>query len=73
MAAATGNEAFRPDLPSRSLVVNVRTLENSSYKPGPEDEMNALDEATYPFSFDLTITQRFESSDPMAVTAAKAP
>ncbi|QJE95555.1 hypothetical protein [Luteolibacter luteus] len=73
VAKVTGNGAFRPDMPSRSLVVNVRTLENSGYKPGPEDEMNALDEATYPFSFDLTITQRFESSDPMAVTASKAP
>jgi len=73
VARVTGNDAFKQDLPSRSVVVNVRTLENSSYKPGPEDEMNALDEATYPFSFDLTITQRFESSDPMAVTAAKAP
>ncbi len=73
VAQLTGNQAYRADLPSRSLVVNVRTLENSSYKPGPEDEMNALDEATYPFSFDLTITQRFESADPMAVIAAKAP
>ena len=73
VAEATGNQAFKPDLPSRSVVVNVRTLENSNYKPGPEDEMNALDEATYPFSFDLTITQRFESADPMAVVAAKAP
>ncbi len=73
VAQVTGNEAYRADLPSRSLIVNVRTLENTSYKPGPEDEMNALDEATYPFSFDLTITQRFESADPMAVIAAKAP
>jgi len=73
VAEATGNDAFRSDLPSRSLVVNVRTLENPSYKPGPEDELNALDEATYPFSFDLTITQRFESADPMAVTSTKAP
>ena len=69
VAQVTGNEAYRADLPSRSLIVNVRTLENTSYKPGPEDEMNALDEATYPFSFDLTITQRFESADPMAVVA----
>lgn len=73
VADTTGNEAFRPELPSRSIIVNVRTLENSSYKPGPEDEMNALDEATYPFTFELSITQHFESSDPMALTAAKAP
>lgn len=73
VAKNTDNPSFRTDFPSRSLVVNVRTLENGIYRPGPVDELSTLDEATYPFSFDLTITQRFESSDPMAVTAAAAP
>jgi hypothetical protein len=73
VAKHTGNPSFRTELPSRSLVVNVRTLENGIYRPGPVDDFSGLDEATYPFSFDLTITQRFESSDLMAVTAAAAP
>ena len=53
--------------------MNVRTLENSGFRQGPIDELARLDESTYPFSFDLTIQQRFESADPMAVTSAKAP
>jgi hypothetical protein len=73
LAKTTGNAAYRTDLPSRSLVVNVRTLENPMYRPGPIEEFSSLDEGTYPFSFDLTITQRFESSDVMAVTSTKAP
>lgn len=73
VATVTGNSSFRADLPNRSLVVNVRTLENGGYRPGPIDESVRLDESTYPFSFDLSIQQRFESSDPMALTSAKAP
>lgn len=73
VADATGNEAFRTTMGNRTLVVNVRTLENSTYKPAPVEEASILDEGTYPFSFDLTITQRFESSDPMALKASAAP
>lgn len=73
VATVTGNTSFRSDLPNRSLVVNVRTLENSGFRQGPIDELARLDESTYPFSFDLSIQQRFESADPMAVTSAKAP
>lgn len=73
VATVTGNTSFRTDLPNRSLVVNVRTLENGGYRPGPIDDSVRLDESTYPFSFELSIQQRFESSDPMALTSAKAP
>ncbi len=73
VARQTGNPAFRSDLPTRSLVVNVRTLENPSYRPGPLDPSSSFDESTYPFSFDLTITQRFTNSDELAVISAKAP
>lgn len=73
VANLTGNASFRTDLSSRSLVVNVRTLENGNYRPAPIDDSSRLDESTYPYSFDLTIQQRFESSDAMAVTSAKAP
>ncbi len=73
VASVTGNDSFNTDRPSRSLVVNVRTLENSGYRPAPIDDSSRLDESTYPYSFDLTIQQRFASSDTMAVTSAKAP
>jgi hypothetical protein len=39
----------------------------------PPEEMVAADETSYPFMFDLTITQRFEAADPMALNVAKAP
>ncbi len=70
----TGHAAFQTDLPSRSIVVNIRTLENSGFKPlAVIDEFADGDETTYPYTFELTITQRFESADPIAVLAAKAP
>ncbi len=69
----TGNSAFSPNTGNRNLVVNVRTQENSSYKNLPPEEINDADQSTYPFTFDLTITQRFEATDPMAINVAKAP
>lgn len=73
VADITGNQSYRTDSNNRSLVVNVRTLENGAFRFGAIDESSRLDESTYPYSFDLVIQQRFESSDAMAVTAAKAP
>ena len=73
VAKVTGNDSFRNDLPSRSIVVNVRTLENAGYKPIPPEEADQSDESSYPFMFDLNITQRFEAADPMAINVSKAP
>ena len=69
----TGSNAFDPNVNTRNLVVNIRTQENNTYKNIPPEEINDADESTYPFTFDLTITQRFEATDPMAINAAKAP
>ncbi len=69
----TGNAAFSQNVGNRNLVVNVRTQENSGFKPVPPEEASDADESTYPFTFDLTITQRFEATDPMAITVSKAP
>lgn len=73
VAQSTGIQAFQPDLPSRSLTVKLSTLENSSFKPRPVEEVLDSDDTTYPFSFDLTISQRFESSDPASLATGKAP
>jgi len=73
VARVTGNPAFNPLLGNRSLAVNVRTQENSSFKPLPAEETFDTDETSYPFNFDLTITQRFEATDPMAINVTKAP
>jgi hypothetical protein len=73
IARVTGNQAFRSDLPTRSIIVNIKTLENAGYKPKPPEEMIMTDESTYPFLFDLTITQRFEADDPLAVSSSTTP
>jgi hypothetical protein len=73
VAQATGNTAYNPEIGNRSISVNVRTQENSGFKPAPIDESSVADETTYPFTFDLTITQRFEATDPMALNVPKAP
>jgi hypothetical protein len=70
VAQLTGSQAYHPDLGNRSLVVNVRTQENSAFRRG---SATAEDGHDYPFSFDLTITQRFESTDPLAISVSKAP
>lgn len=73
MAERTHNPAFRTDLGSRSLVSNVQISENSAFRPRPAEEIRDDDTSTYARSFSLVITQRFEASDPMAITVAKAP
>lgn len=73
IAKATGNTAYDPAPNTRTIVVNVKTLENSSFKLMPLEEIDDSDEATYPFTFNLSITQRFESEDPLSITAAMAP
>lgn len=73
IARITGNSAYSASTGNRSIVVNVRTQENSGFKPVPPDETSNADDSTYPFTFDLTITQRFEATDPLAILVSKAP
>lgn len=71
IARATANPAYNPIIGNRSISVNVRTQENVRFKVSPTEEVNNSDESTYPYSFDLTITQRFEATDPMAINVPK--
>jgi len=73
IARITGNSAFAPNIGNRNITINVRTQENNSFKPVPLEESSTADESTYPFTFDLTIIQRFEATDPMALNVPKAP
>jgi hypothetical protein len=73
IARVTGNSAYSPTTGNRSISVNVRTQENTGFKPVPPEETNNSDETTYPFTFDLSITQRFEATDPIAINVPKAP
>ena len=73
IARITGNPAYDPATGNRSITVNVRTQENGMFKPTPPEEASISDENTYPFTFDLSITQRFEATDPMAINVPKVP
>lgn len=73
IARITGNASYSPTTGNRNITVNVRTQENNTFKPAPPEETSVADETTYPFTFDMTITQRFEATDPMAITVPKAP
>ena len=73
IARVTGNTSFTPNIGNRNINVNVRTQENNTFKPIPPEEANVADESTYPFTFDLTISQRFETTDPMAINVPKVP
>jgi hypothetical protein len=73
VAKQTGNPAFQPNLPSRSITVKRSSIENASFKARAPEEITDSDEATYPFTFELIITQRFESNDPVALATGKAP
>lgn len=73
IAKVTGNEAYQTDIATRTLVVNIRTLENSSYKTDTSADIKDTGKNSFPYTFDLTITQRFDAKDPMAINSAKAP
>ena len=71
IARVTGNPSFSPNTGNRNITVNVRTQENNTFKPTLPEETNLTEESSYPFAFDLTITQRFEATDPMAINVPK--
>jgi hypothetical protein len=73
IADATDNSSYRPGQANRNITLNLRTVENGTFKPETTGQSPLTDESTYPYTFDMTITQRFESSDPMALNVTAAP
>lgn len=73
IAKVTGNLAYDPTPNTRTLVINVKTQENPVFRQMPMEDIVDSDESTYPFSFNLVITQRFESTDTLAIPASIAP
>ncbi len=73
IAQITGNSTYSPNIGNRNLVVNIRTPENAAFKADSPTSADLTDESSYPYTFDITITQRFEATDPMAINVAKAP
>ncbi len=73
IADTTDNSSYRPGQGNRNITLNLRTVENSSFKLASLEQSLLTDESSYPFTFDMTITQRFESNDPMALNVTAAP
>jgi hypothetical protein len=73
IARITGNTAYSPNIGNRNLSVDVRTPENASFKADPQAGADRADESSYPYTLEVTITQRFEATDPMAIDVAKVP
>ena len=73
VAQITGNSAYNQKIGNRNLSADVRTPENTAYNADSPASSNLADETSYPYSFEITITQRFEATDPMAINVAKAP
>ncbi|MCU0796871.1 MAG: hypothetical protein MUF31_13160 [Akkermansiaceae bacterium] len=73
VARITGNQSFRTDLPSRSITISIRTSENPGYRPKPPEDIVAGDESAFPYAFEISIKQRFEGDDPLAIVVAAAP
>ncbi|MBQ97357.1 MAG: hypothetical protein CMP30_05080 [Roseibacillus sp.] len=65
----TGNESFRADLGSRTLLVNLLTSENTRFKPVGAKKP----EERFAHNFRLTITQRVTAEDPIAIPIIAAP
>lgn len=73
VARLTGNEAYRPDEPTRNITVSLRTQENRGFRNATPQDFATLADNSYPFAFDLIISQRFESNDPLAISTRTAP
>ncbi len=69
----TGDSSFDPTPTTRSIVVNLKTQENASFKPRQIEDVSDSDPSTYTYTFDLSIIQRFEATDKLAIPKAKAP
>lgn len=69
----TGDASFDPTPATRSLVVNLKMLENPKFVPMAIEDVQDSDPSTYAYTFDLTIIQRFEATDKLAIPRVKAP
>jgi hypothetical protein len=73
VAKHTGNATYNSDLETRTLNVTVSTRENRQYRAPTDADLAARVDSIYPSTFDLVITQSFDSNDPLALKASAAP
>lgn len=69
----TGDSSFDPTPITRSLVTSMRIEENLNFRPRHVEDVVDSDPTSYPYKFELSIIQRFEATDPLAIPKAKAP
>jgi hypothetical protein len=69
----TGDSSFDPKPASRNLVTNLTIKENPKFLPRSVEDVQDFDSSTYSFTFELTIVQRFDATDTLAIPITKAP
>jgi len=69
----TGDASFDPTPATRSLIVNLKIVENPKFVAMAVENVQASDPSSYAYTFDLTIIQRFEATDKLAIPKVKAP
>ncbi len=69
----TGDSSFDPKPTTRNLVTNLKIKDNPKFIPRSIEDVQDFDPSTYSFAFDLTIVQRFDATDALAIPIAKAP
>lgn len=73
LSKVTGDASFDPTPTTRSLQVTMKIQENPKFVARPVEDLVDSDPTTYSYNFDLTITQRFEATDKLALPKTKAP
>lgn len=73
LSKITGDTSFDPTPTTRSLMVSMKIQENPKFVARPVEDLVDSDPTTYSYNFELTITQRFEATDQLALPKNKAP
>ncbi len=69
----TGDSSFDPTPTTRNLVTNLKIAENLKFVSRPIEDIQDSDPTSYSYTFELTIVQRFDATDKLAIPIAKAP
>ncbi|MES2983406.1 MAG: hypothetical protein V4727_13930 [Verrucomicrobiota bacterium] len=69
----TGDGSFDPTPTTRSLAISMKIEENTKFQPRHIEDVVDSDATSYSYTFELSIIQRFEATDPLAIPKVKAP
>lgn len=73
LSKITGDSSFDPTPTTRSLGVSMKIQENPKFQPRSIEDIADSDTTTYSYNFELSIIQRFEPTDVLAIPKNKAP